>query len=138
MRILNKVIQVLFICALSIQGGHAYSYIFQYQYDAAGNRIGRTIVQPQQPQNSPRMMGHSGDVTVSPTVTTDYVTISTTLDPEQTHMCHVLSNLQGCVLAASDIVSQQTTISLGLYPCGIYLLTVKTDESVETFKIIRE
>lgn len=118
---------------------HAIAQIqLQYQYDAAGNRIARVTARPQQPQNSPRMMGHSGEVTVSPTVTTDAVTISTTVDLEQTAMRYVLSNLLGSVLATADIVSQQTTVSLGQYSSGIYLLIVKTDDSVETFKIVRE
>lgn len=77
-------------------------------------------------------------MTVSPTVTTDAVTISTTVDLEQTAMRYVLSNLLGSVLATADIVSQQTTVSLGQYSSGIYLLIVKTDDSVETFKIVRE
>lgn len=109
-----------------------------YQYDAAGNRIARVTARPQQPQNSPHMMGHSGKVTVSPTVTTDAVTITTTVDIEQMAMRYVLSNLQGSVLATGDVVSQQTAVSLGQYSSGIYLLIVKTDDSVETFKIVRE
>lgn len=134
--IINTTLTVIMAVWASL-GAKAQSYVLQYQYDAAGNRIARVIAQPQQPQNSPRMMGHGGEVTVSPTVTTDNVTISTTRDPEQTQMSYVLSNLQGSVLATGDILSQQTIISLRQYSNGIYLLSVRSNDEVKTFKIIR-
>lgn len=134
---MRKIIGCSIAFALTFTFG-VHSQYLQYQYDAAGNRTARVIVQPQQPQNSPRMMGHGGEVTVSPTVTTDVVTISTTMDPEQAQMRYVLSSLQGNVLATDDIASRQTIVSLGQYSCGIYLLTVQSEYDILSFKIIKQ
>jgi len=51
----------------------------QYEYDAAGNRIGRTVVQSQ-PNQAPKRNLLTADITVFPTITSDNVTISIALD----------------------------------------------------------
>ncbi len=109
----------------------------QYHYDAAGNRISRTFVEAQPTQNAPRLMGHGGEVTVSPTVTTGEVTITTTLDPEQTSLSYIVSNLQGGVLAVGDITARQTAVQLGNFSDGIYLLSVQRAQGTTTFKVIK-
>lgn len=108
-----------------------------YQYDAAGNRISRAVVVPQ-PRNSPQRGVRSVDVSVTPTVTHDVVTIATALDVERVQMRYTLYSLQGNVLATSRMASQQTVLSLGQYTDGIYLLTVESDSFIETFKIIKQ
>ena len=115
----------------------AQSYVLQYQYDAAGNRVSRIVEEVQSPQNSPRLMGHSEDVSVSPTVTSDDVTITTTLDPEQTEMRYMVSSLQGSVLAMSNITNQHTIVPFSNYMAGIYLLTIQSEQGIKTFKIIK-
>ena len=119
-------------------GINAQSFVLQYNYDSSGNRVTRSVVEVQPPQNSPRLMGHSGEVTVSPTVTTDYVTILTTLDPEQTALRYIVNSLQGSVLAMGDITDQQTLVPLSNYDSGIYLLTILSDSGIKSFKIIKQ
>lgn len=131
----------LFFVSLAIMAptifATAQSYVLQYQYDAAGNRVSRIVEEVQSPQNSPRLMGHSEDVTASPTVTSDDVTITTTLDPEQTEMRYFVSNLQGSVLATGDITNQYTIVPFCNYMEGIYLLTIQSEQGIKTFKIIK-
>ncbi|MBR1474751.1 MAG: hypothetical protein IJ613_04150 [Muribaculaceae bacterium] len=64
--------------------------------------MSRIVVHTSLPGRSQHMPPHTGEVTVSPTVTTDAVTITTTVDLEQMAMRYVLSNLQGSVLATAD------------------------------------
>lgn len=138
MRCLTKLALAATVAAIASLGMHAQSYVLQYQYDAAGNRVSRAVVVVQPPQNSPRLMGHGGEVTVSPTITVDDVTIITTLDPEQTELRYLVSNLQGSVLAMGDITNQQTSVSFGNYVAGIYLLSVQSDLGIKTFKVIKQ
>ena len=111
---------------------------FQYQYDASGNRVSRVLVVPTPALQSPHMPGHSGETTVSPTVTTDKVTITTSLDLERNHMSYTVSDLQGSVLAVGDITGQHTAVSFGQYSSGIYLLTVYSAQGNQGFKIVKQ
>lgn len=116
---------------------HADNEYFQYQYDAAGNRIGRIVLRPQ-PQQSAKKQLPIIDISVSPTITSDAVTLSTAHDLEKTPMKYTLINVQGNVLNADFVKSQHTTISLGEYVNGMYLLIVETEFGMETFKIIKQ
>ena len=109
----------------------------QYQYDAAGNRVSRTVVY-QQPHQIQRKDFPIVDVAVSPTITTDVVNIANAIDLDKSSMRFNLISLQGSVLRTGDIKSQHTIISLGDYPSGIYLLRIETESDMETFKIIKQ
>ena len=115
----------------------ADNYYFQYQYDAAGNRIGRIVVEPQ-PYQAPKKDLRTVNLTVSPTITSDVVTISTAIDVEKASMRYTLISVQGNVLDTGNITSQRTDLSMGGYASGIYLLTVEINSNVETFKIIKQ
>lgn len=136
MKILKKCLLLLALVALSNNVSADNDYL-QYQYDAAGNRISRVVVQPS-PQPSPKKDLPTVTVTVSPTMTTDLVTIATAVDFEKTPIRYTLISVQGNVLNQGTICSNQTNISLGTYTNGIYLLTVETDTFVETYKIIKK
>lgn len=136
MKILKKCLLLLALVALSNNVSADNDYL-QYQYDAAGNRISRAVVQPS-PQPSPKKDLPTVNVTVSPTMTTDLVTIATAVDFEKTPIRYTLISVQGNVLNQGTICSNQTNISLGAYTNGIYLLTVETDTFVETYKIIKK
>ncbi len=112
--------------------------VLQYQYDVAGNRVSRAAVEVQPPMMSLQLMAHGGEVAVTPTVTTDIVTIITTLDPERTAMTYTLSNLQGCVLGQGVIADRQTTLALSQWPSGPYLLTVRSAQKTESFKVVKQ
>lgn len=132
-----------FIVLLMLMIATCYSIIdadnnyFQYQYDAAGNRISRIVVEPQ-PHQAPKRDLRTVDFTVSPTITSDVVTIATAIDVEKISMRYTLISVQGNVLDAGNITSQHTDLSMGRYASGIYLLTVETNFNVETFKIIKQ
>ena len=115
---------------------HADNDYLQYQYDAAGNRIGRIVVQSQ-PQQAPRKKLPVVDVTVSPTITDDVVTVATAINLGKSPMKYTLTSIQGSVMASGDIQSHHTNISLGRYADGMYLLTIENNSRVETFKIIK-
>lgn len=121
-------------CVLIVQADNEY---IQYQYDAAGNRISRIVVQPQ-PQQSPKRQLPIVDVSVSPTITSDVVVLSTAHDLDKSPIKYTLISVQGKVLNTSAVNSQQTTISLREYVNGIYLLTIETESGIETFKIIKQ
>ena len=108
-----------------------------YQYDAAGNRISRVVVIPQ-PRQSPQEQFPSANITVTPTITNDMITIATTLNVGQVEMRYTLYSLQGNVLTTAVINSQQMYLSLGQYATGIYLLTVESESFIESFKIIKQ
>ena len=138
---MNRILKLTLTITLAVMaslGINAQSFVLQYNYDSSGNRVTRSVVEVQPPQNSPRLMGHSGEVTVSPTVTTDYVTILTTLDPEQPALRYIVNSLQGSVLAMGDITDQQTLVPLSNYDSGIYLLTILSDSGIKSFKIIKQ
>ena len=138
MNIFKKYAFSVIMVFLSSFVSNAQSYVLTYQYDAAGNRISRSAGEVQAPQNSPLMMGHGNDVIVSPTETTDDVIITTTLDPDQTELRYLVSNLQGNVLAIGDITNQHTSVPFGNYVTGIYLLIVQSDLGIKTFKVIKQ
>ena len=108
----------------------------QYQYDAAGNRVMRSVVQPQ-PRQSPRNVMYSATVDVSPTLTHDLVAISTTEDIGKHPMRYSLVTLQGNVLKSGFLPAQQSVLSLGEYSDGIYLLTVESEAFTRSYKIIK-
>jgi hypothetical protein len=132
-----------FLVLLMLMIATCYSIIdadnnnFQYQYDAAGNRISRIVVEPQPHQAQKRNL-RTVDFTVSPTITSDVVTIATAIDVEKTSMRYTLISVQGNVLDTGNITSQRTDLSMGGYANGIYLLTIETNSNVETFKIIKQ
>ena len=134
MKTSKKIVLIVFFTVLLPIG---ISAEFVYTYDAAGNRVSRAAVEQNQPRRSSHISEHNSFVTVSPTVTSDLVTIVTTLDPEHTQMCFMLCDLQGSTLAHGDITSQQTIVTVSQYANGIYLLSVLADQNIQTFKIVK-
>ena len=132
-----------FIVLLMLMIATGYSIIdadnnyFQYQYDAAGNRISRIVVEPQ-PYQAPKKDLRTVNLTVSPTITSDVVTISTAIDVEKASMRYTLISVQGNVLNTGTVSSQHMNVSLGEYANGMYLLTIESEFGVETFKIIKK
>ena len=133
----TKPIALLLFAVACITSMQADNDHLQYQYDAAGNRIGRVVVHSQ-PQQAPRRNIPVVDVTVSPTITEDVVTIATAIDLGKSPMKYTLTSIQGNVLNTGDIQSQRTNVSLGRYADGIYLLTIEKDSLIETYKIIKK
>ena len=136
MNTLKKYLLLLAFVAMSNRMSADNDFL-QYQYDAAGNRISRAVVQPSPRQNPKRDLPIE-NVTVSPTVTTDVVTIATAVDFEKEPMRYTLISMQGNMLDQGKICSHQTNISLGVYTKGIYLLTVESDTFVKTYKIFKK
>ena len=136
MKKLRQIAIAVTVTVMASLAANAQSVMLRYQYDAAGNRVGREVVSPEQNGRSSRAMPHD-DITVSPTVTSDVVTISTTLDPEQNAMRYSVSRLDGSVLASGDITMRQTHVSFSGYVSSIYLLTIEREENTKCFKIIK-
>ena len=131
-KIFASLVVIAFTC--NVKADNDY---LQYEYDAAGNRIGRTIVQSQ-PNQAPKRNLLTADITVFPTITSDNVTISIALDAEKHPMRFTLRSVQGSVLNTKDIISQQTVVPMGQYAAGVYLLTIESESIIESYKIIKK
>lgn len=110
-------------------------YYYSYIYDTAGNRISRNITQERTRFESPHNMETHNEISVYPTVTTGIVNIATTLDVTVNPITYCLSNLQGGVLMQGRLEEQLSQLSLPYTP-GIYLLSIHTNSTQQTFKII--
>ncbi len=109
----------------------------QYQYDAAGNRIGRVVV-AQQLRRSPQRELPAVGTTVYPTITSDIVTISTAEDTDNASLRYILCSIDGSVLATGELTTQRYVLSLSEYASGIYLLIIESPSASETFKLIKK
>ena len=94
--------------------------IVQYQYDAAGNRVSRELMQPSMLNSSNES---SITFTVFPTVVTDVININTQDDISPTDFNYSISNVSGNTFLSGTILSKNTQIKLTL-PQGYYILCV--------------
>lgn len=124
---------LIIFCITVFANGNDYYYT--YTYDNAGNRISRNITQERTRFESPHNMETHNEISVYPTVTTGLVNIATTLDVSVNTLTYCLSNLQGSVLMQGKLLEQFTQLSLPYTP-GIYLLSIHTNSTQQTFKII--
>ncbi|MBO4871656.1 MAG: T9SS type A sorting domain-containing protein [Muribaculaceae bacterium] len=119
---------------------HGQSMRLAYDYDAAGNRIARHVVTEQQllsPRQSLPFTHGQGEVTVRPSVTTDEVTISTTIDLTLGALPWELTDIQGRVLASGEMDSPTTPVIIN-GSSGVYLITVMTGEGPVSFRVIKQ
>ena len=115
-----------------------------YSYDAAGNRISRSLAT--RGSNDPRKKAaensasikYDNSVFVGPNPTKGPLTIRLSRWDDAT-TCHLLlSNTAGQVLAEQMMTSTESTFDLGHYPNGYYLLQVELNEEKKTYKIVKK
>lgn len=120
-----------------------YAQRVTYSYDAAGNRIARTLsTESLQAQRNMAMGGLSSSlgqkVIISPNPTEGllYVRI---LSLSENDLCQMsLTNLSGQTVAEREVHAAQTEINLSSYPSGCYLLSVVINGEGITYKIIKK
>lgn len=105
-----------------------------YKYDASGNRILRTVTSNSTCDSTSIDIG---DIVVTPTITTDGVTISTTVDLNKSHLNYELSNLTGNCVAEGVIVDQVSRLNMPSTN-GIYILNVRLKKNSKSFKIVKK
>ena len=125
--------------------GHAQEIV--YEYDAAGNRTSRHIV-----NNSPQapLFGTPKDfppetnekerlaISVGPNPTTGQLTVSLSRFGKEDVCNLLLVNAAGQTLIKQSMTTTQTTLDLTRYTNGYYLLKVDLNENVTTYKIIKK
>lgn len=105
---------------------------FGYQYDAAGNRVRKEVVQqPRGPVVEPAPTAR-----VFPSITTGQITIENLGDAPWNNAEYRVTNAQGNTVASGLLsgMSQQVFVNV---PGGIYVLYVVDRENVSSFKIIK-
>ncbi len=121
-----------------------YAQQIAYEYDAAGNRISRHVA-----NNSPQApsIGSLGvipietevqTISVGPNPTTGLLTVTLSNFGKDDTCNLLLVNTAGQTLIRQSMTSSQTTLDLSQYANGYYLLKVKLNENVTTYKIIKK
>ena len=121
-----------------------YAQQIAYEYDAAGNRISRHVA-----NNSPQApsIGSLGvipnetevqTISVGPNPTTGLLKVTLSNFGKDDTCNLLLVNTAGQTLIRQSMTSSQTTLDLSQYANGYYLLKVKLNENVTTYKIIKK
>ena len=118
-----------------------------YGYDAAGNRISRTITvykitEEDSTKNqviSPEAIENAllQKITVYPNPTDGMVNIESSL-PLKNKGKYILAGATGTIIEQGDLTSPHTVLYLQNLGKGIYLLTVEAEGVKEQFKIIKQ
>ena len=125
--------------------GHAQEIV--YEYDAAGNRTSRHIV-----NNSPQapLFGTPKDfppetnekerlaISVGPNPTSGQLTVSLSCLGKE-DVCDIqLVNAAGQTIFSQSMSSSKAILDLSRYANGIYLLKINLNEEITTYKIIKK
>jgi len=118
-----------------------------FGYDAAGNRISRTITvykitEEDSTQNqviTPEAIENASlqKITVYPNPTDGMVNIEFSL-PLKNKGKYILAGATGTIIEQGNLTSSHTVLYLQNLGKGIYLLTVEAEEVKEQFKIIKQ
>lgn len=118
-----------------------------FGYDAAGNRISRTITvykitEEDSTKNqviSPEAIENAllQKITVYPNPTDGMVNIESSL-PLKNKGKYILAGATGTIIEQGDLTSSHTVLYLQNLGKGIYLLTVEAEGVKEQFKIIKQ
>ena len=129
--IVKRTVCAAIVAALFV--GTAFGDVtFGYQYDAAGNRVRKEVVQqPRGPVVEPAPTAR-----VFPSITTGQITIENLGDTPWNNAEYRVTNAQGNTVASGLLsgMSQQVFVNV---PGGIYVLYVVDRENVSSFKIIK-
>lgn len=123
-----------------------------YDYDAAGNRVSRTVLEisnkslksdchqdsawdSEQNQHYEEFIGKNS-VKIYPNPTHGMVTLQFEKPIDNSY--YQLFGLSGQLLSEARITETTTTIDLSKYQTGVYMLTISLNEKKETWKIIKK
>jgi len=134
---------VKLLCALvmmfSAVNAFAEKVVFEYSYDAAGNRISRTFTTVSGKQAEPAQQKIADySVKVFPNPVVDFVTVSLDGISKDNEIKIELYDINGSKLFYSQENSSEFKLDLSGKAAGYYLLNVYIDGKATYWKILKE
>lgn len=106
----------------------------EYQYDAAGNRILRQLVQP---RTNPSPQQHlTTTFIVYPTVVTDVLNVTTQDEILPNNFRYTITNVSGNIVLSGNLLSQNTQLQVSL-PQGYYILNIVSATEQYSFNFLK-
>lgn len=143
MKHLNLLFSFLFIFSMGIQAQKV-----AYDYDMAGNRISRKVVElnnpnyaKQQAEETPAPVEEQlGErkITIYPNPTKGALAVEITGGDTKDQVSATLYNAQGIQLQNLKIENSITPINMSTYPSAYYILRVQAGDKMTEFKIIKQ
>lgn len=133
-----------FLCASFCAYGQQYVF---YAYDAAGNRVCRTIVLQSRATRSEALQNDSSFVQemlvdaslrIYPNPVQSILTISLTDGQSQTPAIYSLLDTKGAQLQRGRLQAGSTRIDMSRLSPGIYILNIRMNNRPTTWKIIKK
>ena len=115
-----------------------------YSYDAAGNRIGRSLANGinQAPRKTESENNGSDrlqrSLSVGPNPTSGLLAVKHSRWDDSDECRLQITTLSGQVLIEQNMTSAEATLDLSTYPNGYYLLSVELNDEQKTYKIIKK
>ena len=105
----------------------------QYEYDAAGNRIMRHLMQ-QRSNQSPRQQQTT--FVVYPTIVADVLNVTTQDEIVPNEFSYTITNVSGSSVLSGFITTQNTQIHLSI-PQGFYILNIHSLTEQYSFNFLK-
>ena len=118
-----------------------------YDYDMAGNRISRKIVELNNPNYAKQHVEPPAPVeeqlgerkiTVDPNPTKGALALEITGGDQKDQMNLSLFSSQGVLLQSIKVTTTVTQVNMSAYPSGYYILRVQAGDKTTEFKIIKQ
>lgn len=123
---------LLSLCALMALADSNLPQV-QFQYDAAGNRISRQLVQPISFQ-SPVLQ--QTNFNVYPTIVLDVINITTQDEIVPNEFSYTITNVSGNIVMSGSVLSQNTQLQVSL-PQGYYILNIFSVNEQYSFNFLK-
>ena len=140
-------VALLSIALASSLPGWAQTKVFEYTYDASGNRARREFIQlksatvpegaglaEKQQILEDALGGH--DIKIYPNPTRGRVTVSINCLEKQAAKVYVF-NTQGKLITENEFTGPENTVDLSRQPAGMYLMKIVVGENSTDWKIIK-
>ncbi|MBM2814863.1 MAG: hypothetical protein HW421_1625 [Ignavibacteria bacterium] len=116
-----------------------FSQTFQFEYDAAGNRINRHPVPAKQSQQNPEEQ-KAGNITIKvfPNPTMDFIKVEIEGLPKDSKVKVEMIDLQGVRFYNDESNNTLYNLDLSRKSAGVYLLNIFIDGKPTYWKIIKE
>lgn len=123
---------LLSLCALMALADSNLPQV-QFQYDAAGNRISRQLVQLRSFQ-SPVLQ--QTNFNVYPTIVLDVINITTQDEIVPNEFSYTITNVSGNIVMSGSVLSQNTQLQVSL-PQGYYILNIFSVNEQYSFNFLK-
>lgn len=130
---LNKIFCLVAILLMSIAGYAQSNVTIEYQYDAAGNRISRQLVQLRSFQ-SPVLQQTTFNV--YPTIVSDVINVTTQDEILPDEFGYTITNVSGNIVMSGTLQTQSTQLQVSL-PQGYYILNIVSATEQYSFNFLK-